>query len=110
MNMEKVLFCTFLIDPQLSLKMYMLCDSSHDSVWQAVLVEGWHDLDNTDYDCWPLEKPDEYNMLDCGGKFLPRLPGFSIGLGRNVSNQNDSECMCLSHLVANTGISRNCLG
>ncbi|KAJ6669466.1 hypothetical protein lerEdw1_000014 [Lerista edwardsae] len=33
----------------------------------AVFVEGWHDLDNTDYDCWPLEKPDEYNMLDCGG-------------------------------------------
>ncbi|PKU44343.1 atrial natriuretic peptide receptor 1-like [Limosa lapponica baueri] len=34
---------------------------------QVVLVEGWHDLDNKDYDCWPLEKPDEYNMLDCGG-------------------------------------------
>ncbi|XP_026653804.1 atrial natriuretic peptide receptor 2 isoform X2 [Zonotrichia albicollis] len=33
----------------------------------VVLVEGWHDLDNKDYDCWPLEKPDEYNMLDCGG-------------------------------------------
>ncbi|KFP28985.1 Atrial natriuretic peptide receptor 2, partial [Colius striatus] len=35
--------------------------------WQMILVEGWHDLDNKDYDCWPLEKPDEYNMLDCGG-------------------------------------------
>ncbi|NXV35058.1 ANPRB protein, partial [Rissa tridactyla] len=35
--------------------------------WQVILVEGWHDLDNKDYDCWPLEKPDEYNMLDCGG-------------------------------------------
>ncbi|XP_043402184.1 atrial natriuretic peptide receptor 2 [Chelonia mydas] len=33
----------------------------------VILVEGWHDLDNSDYDCWPLEKPDEYNMLDCGG-------------------------------------------
>ncbi|KYO35170.1 atrial natriuretic peptide receptor 1-like [Alligator mississippiensis] len=33
----------------------------------VLLVEGWHDLDNKDYDCWPLEKPDEYNMLDCGG-------------------------------------------
>ncbi|XP_042303603.1 atrial natriuretic peptide receptor 1-like [Sceloporus undulatus] len=33
----------------------------------VLLAEGWHDLDNTDYDCWPLEKPDEYNMLDCGG-------------------------------------------
>ncbi|GAB0205893.1 atrial natriuretic peptide receptor 2-like [Grus japonensis] len=34
---------------------------------QVIFVEGWHDLDNKDYDCWPLEKPDEYNMLDCGG-------------------------------------------
>ncbi|XP_032642428.1 atrial natriuretic peptide receptor 1-like [Chelonoidis abingdonii] len=33
----------------------------------VILVDGWHDLDNSDYDCWPLEKPDEYNMLDCGG-------------------------------------------
>lgn len=32
-------------------------------------MEGWHDLDNKDYDCWPLEKPDEYNMMDCGGEF-----------------------------------------
>uniref|UniRef100_A0A8D0G9H7 Guanylate cyclase n=1 Tax=Sphenodon punctatus TaxID=8508 RepID=A0A8D0G9H7_SPHPU len=36
-------------------------------LWQAVAVDGWHDLDNSDYDCWPLDKPDEYNMLDCGG-------------------------------------------
>ncbi|XP_037981746.1 atrial natriuretic peptide receptor 2-like isoform X2 [Motacilla alba alba] len=36
-------------------------------IFLVVLVEGWHDLDNKDYDCWPLEKPDEYNMLDCGG-------------------------------------------
>ncbi|KAJ1218311.1 hypothetical protein NDU88_005894 [Pleurodeles waltl] len=28
---------------------------------------GWHDLDNCDYDCWPLEGPDEFNMMDCGG-------------------------------------------
>ncbi|XP_009946044.1 PREDICTED: atrial natriuretic peptide receptor 1-like [Leptosomus discolor] len=34
---------------------------------KVILVEGWHDLDNKDYDCWPLDKPDEYNMLDCGG-------------------------------------------
>lgn len=38
--------------------------------WQVVLVEGWHDLDNKDYDCWPLEKPDEHNMLDCGGEWV----------------------------------------
>uniref|UniRef100_F6Y3Q3 Guanylate cyclase n=1 Tax=Monodelphis domestica TaxID=13616 RepID=F6Y3Q3_MONDO len=38
--------------------------------WQVLLVgiaHGWHDLDNSDFDCWPLEKPDEMNMLDCGG-------------------------------------------
>ncbi|XP_041821707.1 atrial natriuretic peptide receptor 1-like [Chelmon rostratus] len=27
----------------------------------------WHDLDNSEYDCWPLDKPNEYNMIDCGG-------------------------------------------
>ncbi|XP_071995528.1 atrial natriuretic peptide receptor 1-like [Engystomops pustulosus] len=31
------------------------------------LTHAWHDLDNTEYDCWPLEKPDEVNMIDCGG-------------------------------------------
>ncbi|KAJ7417523.1 natriuretic peptide receptor A/guanylate cyclase A [Willisornis vidua] len=39
----------------------------HKDVNKVILVEGWHDLDNKDYDCWPLEKPNEYNMLDCGG-------------------------------------------
>ncbi|RXN08415.1 atrial natriuretic peptide receptor 1-like protein [Labeo rohita] len=29
-------------------------------------VFGWHDLDNSEYDCWPLDKPDELNMIDCG--------------------------------------------
>ncbi|XP_001509130.2 atrial natriuretic peptide receptor 1-like [Ornithorhynchus anatinus] len=36
----------------------------------ALLVassRGWHDLDNSDFDCWPLDRPDEGNMLDCGG-------------------------------------------
>ncbi|KAK5618329.1 hypothetical protein CRENBAI_019399 [Crenichthys baileyi] len=27
----------------------------------------WHDLDNREYDCWPLDRPNEYNMIDCGG-------------------------------------------
>ncbi|XP_048457521.1 atrial natriuretic peptide receptor 2-like [Rhincodon typus] len=27
----------------------------------------WHDLDNTEYDCWPMEHPDEHNMIDCAG-------------------------------------------
>ncbi|KAM6949143.1 atrial natriuretic peptide receptor 1 [Aplochiton taeniatus] len=30
-------------------------------------VVGWHDLDNSEYDCWPLERPDKQNMIDCGG-------------------------------------------
>ncbi|XP_056588336.1 atrial natriuretic peptide receptor 1 [Triplophysa dalaica] len=33
----------------------------------VVRVLGWHDLDNREYDCWPLDKPDELNMIDCGG-------------------------------------------
>ncbi len=28
----------------------------------------WHDLDNSEYDCWPLDQPNEYNMIDCGGE------------------------------------------
>ncbi|XP_072314801.1 atrial natriuretic peptide receptor 1-like [Eucyclogobius newberryi] len=27
----------------------------------------WHDLDNSEYDCWPLDKPNEFNMIQCGG-------------------------------------------
>uniref|UniRef100_A0A3P8TXF9 Guanylate cyclase n=1 Tax=Amphiprion percula TaxID=161767 RepID=A0A3P8TXF9_AMPPE len=27
----------------------------------------WHDLDNSEYDCWPLDRPNENNMIDCGG-------------------------------------------
>ncbi|KAK1803523.1 hypothetical protein P4O66_020742 [Electrophorus voltai] len=34
---------------------------------QGLSVSGWHDLDNSEYDCWPLEKPDDVNMIDCGG-------------------------------------------
>ncbi|XP_056432224.1 atrial natriuretic peptide receptor 1-like [Gadus chalcogrammus] len=30
-------------------------------------VGSWHDLDNSEYDCWPLDEPNEYNMIDCGG-------------------------------------------
>ncbi|XP_073468365.1 atrial natriuretic peptide receptor 1-like [Aquarana catesbeiana] len=42
------------------------------------VTESWHDLDNTEYDCWPLEKPDEVNMIDCGGlemAWVRRPPG-----------------------------------
>ncbi|KAF7665908.1 hypothetical protein LDENG_00126990 [Lucifuga dentata] len=30
-------------------------------------VKCWHDLDNTEYDCWPIETPNDYNMISCGG-------------------------------------------
>uniref|UniRef100_A0A3P8W5X1 Guanylate cyclase n=1 Tax=Cynoglossus semilaevis TaxID=244447 RepID=A0A3P8W5X1_CYNSE len=30
-------------------------------------VNGWHDLDNTEYDCWPSINPNDYNMISCGG-------------------------------------------
>ncbi|KAM6909403.1 atrial natriuretic peptide receptor 1 [Xenentodon cancila] len=40
-------------------------------LWVCVFHVGpascWHDLDNSEYDCWPLEGPNEYNMIDCGG-------------------------------------------
>ncbi|XP_073678888.1 atrial natriuretic peptide receptor 1 [Garra rufa] len=39
----------------------------HISVCFVLCVFGWHDLDNSEYDCWPLDKPDELNMIDCGG-------------------------------------------
>ncbi|TRY96945.1 hypothetical protein DNTS_014289, partial [Danionella cerebrum] len=28
---------------------------------------GWHDLDNSEYDCWPIVEPNDYNMISCGG-------------------------------------------
>ncbi|XP_053716281.1 atrial natriuretic peptide receptor 1-like [Synchiropus splendidus] len=40
-------------------------------LWVCVLRPGpaccWHDLDNSEYDCWPLDGPNENNMIDCGG-------------------------------------------
>ncbi|KAM7012045.1 atrial natriuretic peptide receptor 2-like [Tautogolabrus adspersus] len=27
----------------------------------------WHDLDNTEYDCWPINSPNDSNMISCGG-------------------------------------------
>ncbi|XP_077444926.1 atrial natriuretic peptide receptor 1 isoform X2 [Stigmatopora argus] len=32
-----------------------------------VCASSWHDLDNSEYDCWPLERPDDSNMISCGG-------------------------------------------
>uniref|UniRef100_A0A1A8EL09 Guanylate cyclase n=1 Tax=Nothobranchius korthausae TaxID=1143690 RepID=A0A1A8EL09_9TELE len=36
-------------------------------VWVWGPVCGWHDLDNSEYDCWPLDRPNESNMIECGG-------------------------------------------
>uniref|UniRef100_A0A673A593 Guanylate cyclase n=1 Tax=Sphaeramia orbicularis TaxID=375764 RepID=A0A673A593_9TELE len=43
-------------------------------VWACVVsvfcccgVHCWHDLDNTEYDCWPINSPNDYNMISCGG-------------------------------------------
>lgn len=33
-------------------------------------VNCWHDLDNTEYDCWPINSPNDYNMISCGGEFF----------------------------------------
>uniref|UniRef100_A0A8C1WBB4 Guanylate cyclase n=1 Tax=Cyprinus carpio TaxID=7962 RepID=A0A8C1WBB4_CYPCA len=35
--------------------------------FQILTSEGWHDLDNTEYDCWPIAEPNDYNMINCGG-------------------------------------------
>uniref|UniRef100_W5LDW2 Guanylate cyclase n=1 Tax=Astyanax mexicanus TaxID=7994 RepID=W5LDW2_ASTMX len=33
----------------------------------CVMNTCWHDLDNTEYDCWPITDPNDYNMISCGG-------------------------------------------
>ncbi|XP_053326331.1 atrial natriuretic peptide receptor 2-like [Spea bombifrons] len=33
----------------------------------CTMVGCWHDLDNTEFDCWPEEQPNEQNMIDCMG-------------------------------------------
>ncbi|XP_034020171.1 atrial natriuretic peptide receptor 1-like [Thalassophryne amazonica] len=39
----------------------------YDIQSEACSVGCWHDLDNSEYDCWPLDNPNEYNMINCGG-------------------------------------------
>ncbi|XP_071985286.1 atrial natriuretic peptide receptor 1-like [Engystomops pustulosus] len=31
------------------------------------ISSAWHDLDNTEFDCWPNDQPNEQNMIDCMG-------------------------------------------
>lgn len=33
-------------------------------------VNCWHDLDNTEFDCWPINSPNDFNMISCGGEYL----------------------------------------
>uniref|UniRef100_A0AAY4EXF1 Guanylate cyclase n=1 Tax=Denticeps clupeoides TaxID=299321 RepID=A0AAY4EXF1_9TELE len=37
------------------------------SILCVCVVDCWHDLDNTEYDCWPISEPNDYNMISCGG-------------------------------------------
>uniref|UniRef100_A0A8C5Q145 Guanylate cyclase n=1 Tax=Leptobrachium leishanense TaxID=445787 RepID=A0A8C5Q145_9ANUR len=60
--------------------------------WQLLfvaMVSCWHDLDNTEFDCWPEEQPNEQNMVDCMGlemSWIVRPPERVIsGLEFNVS-------------------------
>ncbi|XP_069798490.1 atrial natriuretic peptide receptor 2-like [Narcine bancroftii] len=46
--------------------LYLLLDALYTKLKQLV-TQSWHDLDNTEYDCWPMESPDEHNMIDCSG-------------------------------------------
>ncbi|XP_073501367.1 atrial natriuretic peptide receptor 1-like [Phyllobates terribilis] len=40
--------------------------SSHLILFFQV-ASAWHDLDNTQFDCWPNDQPNEQNMIDCMG-------------------------------------------
>ncbi|XP_044158300.1 atrial natriuretic peptide receptor 1-like [Bufo gargarizans] len=33
----------------------------------VTITSAWHDLDNTEFDCWPNDQPNEQNMIDCMG-------------------------------------------
>jgi len=43
-------------------------NTNNYKMFQILTVDGWHDLDNTEYDCWPIVEPNDYNMISCGGK------------------------------------------
>ncbi|XP_075688232.1 atrial natriuretic peptide receptor 1-like [Rhinoderma darwinii] len=53
------------------------------------ITSAWHDLDNTEFDCWPNDQPNEQNMIDCMGlemAWIERPPGEVItGQEFNVS-------------------------
>ncbi|XP_056388499.1 atrial natriuretic peptide receptor 1-like isoform X2 [Hyla sarda] len=53
------------------------------------ITSAWHDLDNTEFDCWPNDQPNEQNMIDCMGlemDWIDRPPAKVIaGQDFNVS-------------------------
>uniref|UniRef100_A0A8C8JM73 Guanylate cyclase n=1 Tax=Oncorhynchus tshawytscha TaxID=74940 RepID=A0A8C8JM73_ONCTS len=53
----------FLITKQASVESERTCEVTLN----PMVVDCWHDLDNTEYDCWPLDSPNDYNMINCGG-------------------------------------------
>ncbi|GCC18112.1 hypothetical protein chiPu_0017803 [Chiloscyllium punctatum] len=70
-----------------------------------MVIQCWHDLDNTEYDCWPMEHPDEYNMIDCAGlemNWVIRPPekvqsGEEFNVTYSVSASNDFYQMAVTN-------------
>ncbi|XP_043554526.1 atrial natriuretic peptide receptor 2-like [Chiloscyllium plagiosum] len=70
-----------------------------------MVIQCWHDLDNTEYDCWPMEHPNEYNMIDCAGlemSWVIRPPekvqsGEEFNVTYTVSASNDFYQMAVTN-------------
>ncbi|XP_067892700.1 atrial natriuretic peptide receptor 2-like isoform X1 [Heterodontus francisci] len=70
-----------------------------------MVAQCWHDLDNTEYDCWPMEHPDEYNMIDCAGlemSWVDRPPekvrsGEEFNVTYAVTTSDDFYRMAVTH-------------
>uniref|UniRef100_A0A673LLB6 guanylate cyclase n=1 Tax=Sinocyclocheilus rhinocerous TaxID=307959 RepID=A0A673LLB6_9TELE len=54
----------------------------------------WHDLDNTEYDCWPIEEPSDYNMISCGGLEMAWVQPF---LKCDIIDASEAKRFCLEH-------------
>uniref|UniRef100_A0A673KM69 Guanylate cyclase n=1 Tax=Sinocyclocheilus rhinocerous TaxID=307959 RepID=A0A673KM69_9TELE len=62
--------------------------------FQILTAEGWHDLDNTEYDCWPIKEPNDYNMISCGGLEMAWVQPF---LECDIINASEAKRFCLEH-------------
>uniref|UniRef100_UPI00398F07BF atrial natriuretic peptide receptor 2-like n=1 Tax=Pristiophorus japonicus TaxID=55135 RepID=UPI00398F07BF len=76
---------------------------NRDSVFDV--AQCWHDLDNTEYDCWHMQDPDEHNMMDCAGldmSWVDRPPekvrsGEEFNVTYAVSASNGFYQMAVTH-------------